>query len=91
MVLDSAKSVGVYAETPAWSSDSRTLYFKSHDPKGNASFWSIPVTGGQPKLLIRFDDPTRPSYRPEWSIGSGRMYFPINERQSNVWVMDTTQ
>jgi Tol biopolymer transport system component len=89
-VLDSATSGGVYAEQSIWSSDSRTLYFDSHDLNGNASFWAIPVTGGPPKLLTRLDDPTRPSYRSEWSIAAGRMYFTINERQSNVWVMDAT-
>ncbi len=88
IVLDSAKSAGVYAEQPIWSSDSHTLYFDSHDPTGNAAFWAIPISGGQPKLLTRLDDPTRPAYRSEWSIGSGRMYFTINERQSNVWVME---
>jgi serine/threonine-protein kinase len=90
VVLNSAKSAGVYAEEAIWSSDSRTLYFNSHDPKGNAAFWAIPVTGGQPRLLTRFDDPTRPSYRGEWSIGSGRMYYTINDRQSDVWVMEAT-
>jgi eukaryotic-like serine/threonine-protein kinase len=88
VVLDSAKSGGAYAEAPAWSADSRTLYFKSVDSKGNASFWSIPLSGGQPKLLIRFDDPLRPSYRPEWSIGAGRMYFEIQDNESDVWVME---
>jgi serine/threonine-protein kinase len=90
IVLDSAKTPGVFTGVPLWSSDSRSLYFKSLDPAGAAAFWSIPVTGGPPTLLVRFTDPARPSYRPEWSIGSGRMYFTIDERQSNVWVMDAT-
>jgi eukaryotic-like serine/threonine-protein kinase len=87
-VLDSATSNGVYVEKPMWSADSRTIYFKSHDRQGNAEFWSIPLTGGKPALLTRFDDPHRPSYRPEWSIGAGRMYFTIDDRQSDVWVAD---
>jgi eukaryotic-like serine/threonine-protein kinase len=90
VVLDSANSSEARAELPVWSSDSRTLYFKSHDAKGNAAFWSVPVTGGQPTLLTRFDDLTRPSYRAEWSVGSGRMYFTIDDRQSDVWVMNAT-
>jgi len=87
-VLDSATSSGVYVEKPLWSADSRTIYFKSHDQQGAAEFWSIPATGGKPTLLIRFDDPHRPSYRPEWSIGGGHMYFTIDDRQSDVWVAD---
>ncbi|MFI5238437.1 MAG: hypothetical protein ACHQQP_01395, partial [Gemmatimonadales bacterium] len=88
-MLDSAKS-RMDAEYPGWSADSRALYFKSHDAKGNAEFWSMPINGGAPTLLAHFDDPDRPSYRPEWSIGHGRMYFTIADLQSDVWVMQTS-
>ena len=88
-VLDSAKS-RMNAEYPVWSADSRTLYFNSHDAKGNAEFWSMPINGGAPTQLAHFDDPDRPSYRPEWSIRDGRMYFTIADLQSDVWVMQTS-
>ena len=88
VVLDSAASGGVAVEMPIWSRDGRTIYFNSHDAKGNASYWSIPVTGGAPKLLTRFTDPAMPAYRPEWSIGGDRMYFAIQDRQSDIWVME---
>jgi Tol biopolymer transport system component len=81
---------GILAEMPIWSPDSRTIYFDSHDANGNASFWAIPATGGAPKLLARFDDPTRPAYRPEWAVCGKRMYFVIQEPQSDIWVMDAT-
>jgi eukaryotic-like serine/threonine-protein kinase len=90
VVLDSATSGGILAEMPIWSPDSRTIYFDSHDANGNASFWAIPATGGAPKLLARFDDPTRPAYRPEWAVCGKRMYFVIQEPQSDIWVMDAT-
>ena len=88
VVLGPANSGGVPAEMRNWASDSRTLYFNSHDAKGNESFWSVPLAGGTPKLLTRFTDPTMPAYRPEWSIGGGRMYFAIQDRQSDIWVME---
>ena len=50
----------------------------------------IPINGGAPTLLAHFDDPDRPAYRPEWSIGEGRMYFTIADLQSDVWVMQTS-
>ena len=88
IVVDSAKNNGVHVLRTVWSEDGRTLYFKSVDGQARASFWSVPLAGGQPKLLLRFDDVTRPSYRPEWSEGSGRMYFTIHDNESDVWVMD---
>jgi serine/threonine-protein kinase len=89
IVLDSA-ATGVAADQPVWSRDSRALYFKSHDARGNAEFWSVPVTGGRPTLLTRFADPFRPSHRIGWWVGAGRMYFTIEEQQSEVWVLDAT-
>ena len=87
VLLDPARG-GPAPEVPAWSPDGKTIYFKSHDAMGNASIWAIPAAGGTPQLLVRFDDPTRPSYRPEISVGGGRIFFTVDERQSDVYVMD---
>lgn len=76
-------------ERPRWSADGRTIYFKSHDARGRASIWSVPAEGGTPRLRVRFDDPARPSYRPQWALGRDRLVFPIEDRQSDVWVMET--
>ena len=76
------------ADWPIWSADGREIYFKSHDPRGDATIWSIPATGGAPKLLVRFDDPSRPSNRPELAVDAKRFYFTINDRQSDVWVVE---
>jgi Tol biopolymer transport system component/tRNA A-37 threonylcarbamoyl transferase component Bud32 len=89
-VFDPAKNHGMLAGQPWWSSDARALYFKTHDADGNAEFWSVPVTGGAPTLLTRFTDPMLGSYRPEWTVRGGRMYFTIDDRQSDVWVMQAT-
>jgi Tol biopolymer transport system component len=88
VVLDATKPGAPQVERPQWSQDGRTIYFKSHDASGRASFWSVPVAGGAPRLLARFDDPARPSYRPQWTLGRDRLYFAIEDRQSDVWVMD---
>jgi Tol biopolymer transport system component len=85
IVVDSAT---VRVEQPQWSTDSRTIYFKSHDAQGNAEFWSVPLAGGRPVRLIHFNGALRASYRPLWALGPGRMYFTLDERQSEVWVMD---
>jgi Tol biopolymer transport system component len=78
------------ANGSVWSRDGKTIYFKSHDAKGTASIWSIPSAGGTPRLLVRFDDPLRPSDRYNWTMGNNRIYFPIDDHQSDVWVMDVT-
>jgi len=73
---------------PEWSPDSRTVYFKAADAEGRASFWSIPVTGGVPRLLVRFDDPAKLSGRPEFTTDGERFYFTIGRQESDIWTME---
>jgi hypothetical protein len=71
--------------------DSRTLYLKSHDAQGRASLWALPVTGGRPTLLVRFDDLSRPSSRFEFTVAKGRFFFTVDDRRSNIWLADVTE
>jgi Tol biopolymer transport system component len=75
-------------EDVEWSDDGRTLYFKTHDPTGRTSVWSIPASGGAPRLLVRFTDLNRPSSRPELAVGGGRLFFTLTERESDIWTAE---
>jgi hypothetical protein len=55
-----------------WSPDGGTIYHKAFDAAGSSSVWSIPAAGGAPGLLVRFDDPARPSSRPEFATDGKR-------------------
>lgn len=44
--------------------------------------------GGIPRLLVRFDDPTRPSSRAEFATDGKRFYFTVQERESDIWRME---
>jgi Tol biopolymer transport system component len=74
----------------AWSvvvsDDERTLYFKSGDTSGQTTIWSLPIEGGRPKLLVRFQDPNRQSIRPDFNAAAGRFFFTIEDRQADIWV-----
>ncbi|HEX6644262.1 MAG TPA: hypothetical protein VF037_06275, partial [Gemmatimonadales bacterium] len=84
----SAGDTGPRPEQVSWSADGRSLFFKSHDANGLASVWTVPSAGGTPRLLTRFDDPARPSSRFNLAVGRTHLYFSIDERQSDVWVLD---
>jgi len=71
-----------------WSRDG-TIYFKAGDHEGRASIWALAPTSGRPRLLVRFDDPARPSYWPPgWATDGSRFYFSINDRQSDIYVAE---
>ena len=72
----------------SWSDDARTLYYLAVDPAGKASIWSVAVTGGPPRLMMRFDDPTREWHRFGFVAHGGRFYFTVGDRQSDVWAAE---
>ena len=76
-------------ESATVSDDARTLYFKSHDAEGRASLWGIPLSGGRPRLLVRFED--HPSIRADFTAGAGRFFFTIEDRQGDVWVAEVAR
>ncbi len=73
---------------PEWSLDGRTVYYKAVHPDGTDSFWSVPVGGGAPTLVVRFDDPSRRSYRNEFTTDGRRLYFTMSRHHSDIWVAE---
>jgi Tol biopolymer transport system component len=76
------------AELAVFAAAGRELYFKSHDANGRASFWSVPVAGGRPRRLVRFDDPAWSSNRFDFASDGRRFYFTVEDRQSDVWLAE---
>ncbi len=79
------------AELAVFAPDGRRLFFKSHDARGRASFWSMPLAGGRPQLLVRFDDPARASNRFEFASDGKRFYFTVEDRQSDIWIAEVAR
>ncbi|HTH65382.1 MAG TPA: protein kinase [Gemmatimonadales bacterium] len=75
-------------EEVEWSPDGRTLYYKTHDAQGRASFWAVNAAGGRPRLLVRFDDLSRLSSRRDFATDGRLLYFAIQDRQSDVFVAE---
>ena len=83
-------TIGITESADArWSPDARTIYVKALDGEGRAAFWGIPATGGRARLLVRFDDPGKPSpWLYGWVTEGGRFYFIINDLQSDIYVAE---
>ena len=79
---------GVLAQYAIWSPDDRTIYFKATDNVRRASIWAVQAAGGTPRLLVRFDDPSRPSLRREFATDGMTFFFTIAQDESDVWIAE---
>jgi TolB protein len=72
----------------AFSRDGHVLFFKTNDRDFQNAIWSVPISGGTPELLVQFDDPLRPSLRPEFAVDTHEMVFTVSERESDIWMLE---
>jgi Tol biopolymer transport system component len=86
MATSVADADSVFALTSVLSPDGATVFVKGEDRMG-LGFWSVPVTGGRPRLLARLDDPRRTAPRPEFATDGRRLFFMLAERDADVWAV----
>jgi dipeptidyl aminopeptidase/acylaminoacyl peptidase len=79
--------VGVF---PHWSPEGPLVYYLAEESP-NASVKVIPASGGTPRVLVRFDDPTRPWHRFGFGVRLGRAYFTLGDLQSDIWVAEVAR
>jgi len=70
-----------------WSPDSRSVYYRG-EWDGRLSFWSVPVEGGTPTLLVRFESPTFIMGHFMFATDGKRLYFTVRDYQSDIKVME---
>ena len=74
---------------PRWSEDDRWLYYAALDSNGVVgSVVGVPVNGGAARVVVRFDDPTRPWHRYGFVVRGRTFYFTLGDLQSDVWVAE---
>ena len=87
VVMDSSAVGFTGVGWPEWSSDGHDVYFLGADREGTAGLWALAVTGGSPRLMVRFDDPARVGSR-GISVTPDKLYLSLLELESDIWVMD---
>jgi Tol biopolymer transport system component len=71
--------------TPIWSSDGHTLYYREAPELG---IWKISISGGEPELLVQFDDPAPRAFLSNWASDGKGFYFTLTEHEGDIWVME---
>ena len=69
----------------------RSILTRSTNQNGHATFWSVPLNGGTPRLLLTFDGPGPKPSRGGWGIHGNRLVYTAPAQHSDVWVMEVQQ
>ena len=75
----------------AWAPDSRhVVIVVSADTAPFQTMWSVPLDGGAPRPLVRFDDPYTTFGRGAFAVRDSTIYFASLRSESDVWTAELT-
>ncbi|MEP7326917.1 MAG: protein kinase, partial [Gemmatimonadota bacterium] len=81
LMADSTGLNGVMGDPAQWSPDGRSVYVRGLDSNGNTQLWSVPVSGGAPRLLLTFDGVNLRPSRGGWGVRANQFVFSnVNQR-----------
>jgi serine/threonine-protein kinase len=63
------------------------IYFSGADSAGVLGIYQMPAEGGWPRLVVRFDDPTKDVWLP-YSVGDNKIFLSLAEYESDIYAMD---
>jgi serine/threonine protein kinase/Tol biopolymer transport system component len=70
-----------------FSRDGSTIYAAARREDGSQGIWAIPTHGGEPRLVIAYDDGEIVALR--WlSVGPDRLYLTVQQAEIDIWVAD---
>jgi hypothetical protein len=63
----------------------------SADTAPHQTLWSVPLDGGQPRPLMRFEDPYTTIGRGAFKAVGSTLYFTQLTSESDVWIAEMTR
>jgi serine/threonine-protein kinase len=89
VVMTPEQAEGQFLRRPAWLPFEPTLLVRAERPGGQGGIWRVPIDGGAPAEIVRFDDPAQPVYRDDFATDGQRVFFTTTLFESALWVMAT--
>ena len=73
-----------------YAPDGSRIYFRGTVGSINPRFsiWELPASGGTAREVIRFDDPYHLPLYGSFGTDGQRLFFTLDERESDIWVAD---
>jgi Tol biopolymer transport system component len=70
-----------------FSQDGSTIYTAARRSDGTEGIWAIPVRGGEPRLVVAYDNANVLGLR--WiAVAPDRLYLTVQQVESDIWVAD---
>jgi Tol biopolymer transport system component len=83
-IFNPSDKAGFASETGGWSRDGKYLYVRMiNGPEVNIT--RIARDGSEAKTVVRFDDPNRTSYKPDFTLDDRNFYFTIGKHEADIW------
>ena len=80
--------LGLTTHQVAFGNRSDVVYFHAVDRDSRHAFYELPLSGGPPRLILRFPDAARQPRRFEFDTDGRRLYFTLATDESDVWLME---
>jgi len=71
-----------------FSWDGSMVYQYGSRDDGSRGMWAIPVQGGEPSLVVQYDQADVEGVSRYFSVAPDRLYLTVRESESDIWVMD---
>jgi hypothetical protein len=72
---------------PRLSRDGSIIYTLGRHEDGSEGIWAIPALGGEPRLVVAFDDAEIVGLM--WiSVGPDRLHLTVQQAEMDIWVVD---
>ncbi len=77
-------------DVAAWTRDGKYIYFRV-DSEKNSDIMRIAPDGSGLQTVVRFDDPSRVSYRVDFAADEKNFYFTIGKHEADIWRVRVTR
>jgi eukaryotic-like serine/threonine-protein kinase len=86
-----ARPHSAFLAVGAWSEDGRLFYYTDIDERGRVVIKSVAYPRGLLRTVAYADNPTIQGYRFGFASRRGKLYVPLVESRSDVWVAEVEQ
>jgi hypothetical protein len=88
LVLFRPAEVAQVSRIVAWSSDSRSVYYRERELDGRLTLLSIPLDGKAPTAVVRQRDASKSGARSDWATDGRRFFFTVPRYEGDVWTVE---